>query len=667
MAAFATLESASRNLWTRSTVSRTDGVLRRRSTRSTLARLSSLPHGSGATEHRPHPKWLVNRRKVNRQTWSSAWQAFSSAAQPTDSDDVNLSKDSESALKTPIDFSKEDEHVEERKRKRLSEVRISEVLQAKHSYRWVDPVIPRTATVQEAIVTTIEGGLSGAMVLEDESHNRVCGLITSRDLLRIMASGVKEGDTPEEIMNRLVGDYMTPISQVVYGRPDETVGMCRTIMARLGIKCLPILSREGRVEGLVTARDMSDFGLSAKDRGGKKSYLNDVSERVGLSSNTSMAEPPIYLKAQLALGPTPLFINVGVAELPHPFKTADGGLVQGMRDLGFNDLSTDPTLSEDSCFVTNVKLPDGKKKTLRDFTYMGVADGVGSWREYGVDPRLFARRLMEECENILLEAQRNGQMDGNNFRQVTAPSDIMAQAFERVKAENVIGSSTACIGVFDQIRHQLHFSNLGDSGIIVLRHIDSDVAGSLKRDRVTPRTERTSDIRVAFVSQQQLKSFNHPFQIGWTGEELKEGESSSFRNAGESCTSSIHLRRGDVVIMATDGLFDNVELDDICTMVLEWEQQNGFVRAGDTQAREKRWQMGNSLTLLSAGRINDLAQRLVKKARENSLDSSLDSPFAILAKENDIMWSGGMPDDCIVIAMHVVGRDANDTMDSTKM
>jgi CBS domain-containing protein len=323
---------------------------------------------------------------VNRQTWSSAWQAFSSAAQPTDSDDVNLSKDSESALKTPIDFSKEDEHVEERKRKRLSEVRpsvtvcrwtlrlkkatviftieligianrhrvisnmlshsttpllgskvrISEVLQAKHSYRWVDPVIPRTATVQEAIVTTIEGGLSGAMVLEDEHHNRVCGLITSRDLLRIMASGVKEGDTPEEIMNRLVGDYMTPISQVVYGRPDETVGMCRTIMARLGIKCLPILSREGRVEGLVTARDMSDFGLSAKDRGGKKSYLNDVSERVGLSSNTSMAEPPIYLKAQLALGPTPLFINVGVAELPHPFKTADGGLVQGMRGKSFS-------------------------------------------------------------------------------------------------------------------------------------------------------------------------------------------------------------------------------------------------------------------------------------------------------------------------------------------
>ena len=171
------------------------------------------------------------------------------------------------------------------------QVPISEVLQAKHSYRWVDPVIYRNATVREAIEVTIAEGLSGMMVLETD-HKRVVGLLTSRDLLRIAASGFKEGEKADQIMNRVVGDYMTPISQVIFARPDETVGMCRTIMAKLGIKCLPILSREGRVEGLITARDMSDFGLSAKDKGGKESYLNDISERVGLSSNTSMAEPP---------------------------------------------------------------------------------------------------------------------------------------------------------------------------------------------------------------------------------------------------------------------------------------------------------------------------------------------------------------------------------------
>lgn len=300
---------------------------------------------------------------------------------------------------------------------------------------------------------------------------------------------------------------------------------------------------------------------------------------------------------------------------------------------------------------------------MQRFTYFGVADGVGVWREYGVDPRLFSRRLMMECSNILEEACQNGRDEARQFRQVVSPASVMAQAYDRVKAENIIGSSTACIALFDGLRHQLHFSNLGDCGIIVLRHIDSDVAGSLKRDK-TPRAERTSDLRVAFVSQQQLKSFNHPYQLGWTGEALEKGESSSFKSASESCTSSIHLRRGDIIIMATDGLFDNVEIDDICAMALEWEQKHGFIRGGDIAARERRWSMGNSLAHISQEFVQELADLLCAKAREQSLWKDVDSPFAILAKENDIMWSGGMPDDCAVHVVHVVGRDPNDIMDA---
>jgi CBS domain-containing protein len=207
-----------------------------------------------------------------------------------------------------------------------SQVIISEVLKAKHSYRWVDPVIRRDATVQEAIQTVIEGGLSGMMVIESgqDNNKKVVGLLTSRDLLRVMASGLKAGESSDNIMKSVIGNHMTPITQVIYGRPNETIGMCRTIMAKLGIKCLPILSSEGRVEGLLTSRDMSDFGLSAADKGGKKNYLNDISERVGLSSDTSMAEPPTYMHAHLAMEQNPLFVNLGVAEMPHPFKTEVG-------------------------------------------------------------------------------------------------------------------------------------------------------------------------------------------------------------------------------------------------------------------------------------------------------------------------------------------------------
>lgn len=226
---------------------------------------------------------------------------------------------------------KKDHQEEETKRRRLSDVLISEVLDAKHAHRWVNPIINHNASLRDAIETVIDGGLSGMMVVDDsvKDNKKVLGLLTSRDLLRIMNAGIKDEETNDEIMNRSIVELMTPISQVIFARPEETVGMCRTIMAKLGIKCLPILSKTGQVAGLITARDMSDFGLKASDKGGKKSYLTDVSERVGLSANTSMADPPLFMQAHLASQRKPLFVNVGVAEMPHPFKTPGG--VSGNR------------------------------------------------------------------------------------------------------------------------------------------------------------------------------------------------------------------------------------------------------------------------------------------------------------------------------------------------
>jgi len=329
-----------------------------------------------------------------------------------------------------------------------------------------------------------------------------------------------------------------------------------------------------------------------------------------------MAEPP----AKQPSLHDKLSLNIAVAELPHPFKKPNSQLGITAKDamkLAPPNSSTvfleDAQLSEDAKFVIS----------LSDLIYMGVADGVGSWREYGVDPRLFSHSLMAECRNILKKSEG----------MPPSTTELLQQAYDRVKANNVIGSSTACVAMFDG--HNLHFSNLGDSGIVQLRHIDSEIAGALKRDRVLKREERTSDLRVTFVSQQQLVSFNHPYQLGWTGE--LANDSKSFKCATDACTTSIHVRHGDILILASDGLFDNVEIPDICQMALEWERDSGLLQNHS-----------------GTSDISLLANRLCRVARDHSLNNQIDSPFAILAKENDIMWSGGMPDDCTVIAMHVV-------------
>ena len=48
-----------------------------------------------------------------------------------------------------------------------------------------------------------------------------------------------------------------------------------------------------------------------------------------------------------------------------------------------------------------------------------------------------------------------------------------------------------------------------------------------------------------------------------------------------------------------------------------------------------------------------LCQKLAHRAQELSVDTSIDSPFARLAKENDILWSGGIPDDLTVVVSRV--------------
>ena len=529
-----------------------------------------------------------------------------------------------------------------------NEQKIASILKAKHTKRWVDCTICKTTTISEAIQVYIQRGISALMVVDREMHvnslthqkGKVLGMLTSRDLLRRMAKGISL-TSPEkfsDLADVQINEFITPLNKVVFGRPDENVRKARSIMGKTGMKCLPII-KDGRVEGILTNRDISEFHFSALERGGKKQYLADLSERVGLSFS-SMAEPPLFISEQIHEINRPLYVNFSAFELPHPFKTANG-VASNLRAHGPADYSSDVEFSEDAYFL---KVVEFKR---RKFVYAGVADGVGSWRQWGVDPRLFSRSLMRHCEDALSEKEKD-KKDGES---APKPHEIMKHAHKRVIEDNVIGSCTSCVMVFDEESHQIHFSNIGDSGIIVLRHIDLETAGA---------KGKKSDLRAAFVSQQQLKSFNFPYQLGWTGKELgeEEGDDHAFKSASDYCNNTIHVRRGDIVICASDGLFDNVEIEEISRICQEWEIENGFIDADlDMEARGKRWRsQGGSKGDVSKDKVKALSESLVRRARELSLDDGVDSPFAVLAKDNDIMWSGGMPDDCTVLCFHVVGH-----------
>jgi protein phosphatase PTC7 len=70
------------------------------------------------------------------------------------------------------------------------------------------------------------------------------------------------------------------------------------------------------------------------------------------------------------------------------------------------------------------------------------------------------------------------------------------------------------------------------------------------------------------------------------------------------------VQPGDVVILASDGLFDNVALDEIVRIVEEWEQGEGV-----EEHIGRPWKGGGGQQA-----AQDLAKTLVLSARELSLD-----------------------------------------------
>lgn len=213
---------------------------------------------------------------------------------------------------------------------------------------------------------------------------------------------------------------------------------------------------------------------------------------------------------------------------------------------------------------------------------LGVADGVGGWADSGVDPGVFSRQLM----NFAAEEARAGVKD---------PRKILASAHAKTTAQ---GSSTALIvslASTDAGSKKLVVANLGDSGFVHLR-----------------------EGNVLYKSKAQQHSFNFPFQLG------APGGGAGGNNASEAILiERTDISAGDVVVLGSDGLFDNMFAHQIASIVREGRR--------------------------AAKNPHQLAERI---AHEASLAASRNygkSPFSVEAKKAGHRFQGGKLDDITVI------------------
>ena len=567
-----------------------------------------------------------------------------------------------------------------------SRLRISDILKASPSNPRFS--CPEHYTVGEAVSFLCSEKLSSALVTAADGS--VAGIFTARDLLQFIKDHYVHHSHSRSLADQLsstrISEVMTKRDKMVYCSPSDTVAHCREIMFQCKIRNMPVLDAHGEIHGLITMKVLADSAFDLMETGGKKGFIHNVTGRRGLPANARVS--PSLSRASLsssnAANDTYLDLEVGVFALPHPYKKATG-VALNRRDYGADELSYDLSLCEDAHFALRLRDPcpapnafapsddelnaqtNSESVVLPSLAvrpedppsqvYLCVADGVGSWRTYGVDPRQYSHRLVTHAREVVEADFAHRHLLGSGpFAQAVLsgdgsasvhPLNVIHEAWASTTLDEVVGSSTICVATLDRKLGQLAYSNIGDGGLVVLRRTDARplsssplVLGSLnerERDR-----ESKSRVKVAYLSQQQLKGFNLPFQLGFTN---IPDTPAGFESPSDADTASVPVSPGDIVVMATDGLFDNMDLTEIADVVDQWQSQY-------FGGREK-----DDLRLPSAKgaeAVQALATKLVRTARELSLDKMRDSPFALLAKENDIMWGGGMPDDTTVIVARVV-------------
>ncbi|KAL0055128.1 hypothetical protein WJX82_007445 [Trebouxia sp. C0006] len=222
------------------------------------------------------------------------------------------------------------------------------------------------------------------------------------------------------------------------------------------------------------------------------------------------------------------------AVLPHPDKAETGG--------------------EDAFFVSS----HGQGA-------FGVADGVGGWNLEGVDPSRYSRLLMEHAEHAILEGK--GDCEDGARDVVGLAHDSISWLGEQEGAV-ILGSSTICLGLV-RPGGLLEMANVGDSGFRVIRGDET-----------------------VFASESQQHSFNMPFQLACPGPD-------QYSDTCESATVyELELEPGDVVLLATDGVLDNM-----------WDEQIAHVIHKCLRDGQR-----------SVAKAQECARAIVEAAQENSFN-----------------------------------------------
>lgn len=365
-----------------------------------------------------------------------------------------------------------------------------------------------------------------------------------------------------------------------------------------------------------------------------------------------------------------------------------------------------PESGQDAFFATYVNGnggEDGSNDGTGDGSVaFGVADGVGGWVESGIDPADFSHALCGAMASFASspspppsgrgfgrtsDVSSGSELSRSRSMRPSTARQLLQQAYTYVSRSRQLhaGGSTACLGIASAVTGTLSTANLGDSGFIILR------TGAVLR-----------------ASPAQTHGFNTPFQLSIVPSSMRARMAAfggtALADAPEDADEmEISLRGGDVVVFATDGVWDNLFNMDVLRLVTSRMVEAGAWLVGGSvsgsssgpgvaasQTNEGNWELrrpasasggvspaggitvandlGRLTMLVRGGDMQaivslqgDIALDIAAAAKSASVNLTVDGPFAkevqrYYPQEN---WTGGKMDDiCVVVA--IVVEDGQD-------
>ncbi|GAA5807642.1 hypothetical protein MFLAVUS_001012 [Mucor flavus] len=270
-------------------------------------------------------------------------------------------------------------------------------------------------------------------------------------------------------------------------------------------------------------------------------------------------------------------------------------------------------------FHSSVTSQVGEDAYFRRSDAIGVADGIGGWSETtGSNSALYSSQLMQFANE---EMDRFEDTEDPYFFQYNEanPLDILKQSYEKslteAKKTNVLGSTTACIAV---LRHdELRVANIGDCGISIIRNN-----------------------HYVFRSEEQQHAFNFPYQLGIRSRD-QPSHAQSF---------TVKVKKGDIIVMGSDGLYDNLFDKHILELVKQHVLANTIPGTAQRAPRVRN---------LQPQILSDILANAAKETSE--LSRRVDTPFQRRAMEEGLYVEGGKADDISVVVAIV--KDLEDSPD----